>query len=177
MLQERYGAPALTLVGFRLWIHGRQFPQSTDESDGNWLVVSVCCETEGAVVWVENDPALEVPDIQRFLHQCVGLRAGQRRKAGLNPVETLFEADLTIGWQGSLDIEVQVTQLSHRELPLEQSYRDLPLQHHEYHFGTTYQYLDRVIDDCQAILAAYPAVGELRARRDRGAQEFGFDPS
>lgn len=166
VLQERYGAPALTLVGFRLWIHGRQFPQATDALDGNWLTVSICCETEGAVVWVEQDPALEVKDVQRLLKQCIDLRAGRKRKAALFTMEMLFEAQLIIDREGSLWIEVEVTQHSREPLPR---------QHHSYHFEASPAYLDRVIDDCQTILEAYPFVGEPDSYQVHNPEEFGFN--
>ena len=37
--------PSVSLAGFRLWVCGRQFPDSTDYWDGNWVVVRAECES------------------------------------------------------------------------------------------------------------------------------------
>jgi hypothetical protein len=60
---EDLGEPALKVAGFQLWIHGRQFPDSTDYYDGNWLRVTAHCGSSGASVWVQG-AMLMVTDIQ-----------------------------------------------------------------------------------------------------------------
>jgi hypothetical protein len=48
------GPPALKVVGFQIWIHGRQFPDSQDYWDANWLNVTAHCGANGASVWVSG---------------------------------------------------------------------------------------------------------------------------
>ena len=48
---ERLGPPAIRFAGLQIWIHGRQFPESMDHWDGNWLNVTAHCDQAGASVW------------------------------------------------------------------------------------------------------------------------------
>jgi hypothetical protein len=40
---ENLGEPDLRVAGLRVWIHGRQFPDSQDYWDGNWLNATAYC--------------------------------------------------------------------------------------------------------------------------------------
>jgi hypothetical protein len=51
--REPEGPPTIHLCGLKIWIHGRQFPESTD-ADGNWLRVTANCADAGASVWVRG---------------------------------------------------------------------------------------------------------------------------
>ena len=44
------GVPDLKLAGLQLWVHGREFPESEDADDGNWLRVTAHCGASGASV-------------------------------------------------------------------------------------------------------------------------------
>ena len=48
---DQLGAPAIRLAGFQLWVHGRQFPDSQDCWDGNWLNVTAHCDAAKGSVW------------------------------------------------------------------------------------------------------------------------------
>jgi hypothetical protein len=48
------GTADLKVAGFQLWVHGRQFPDSTDCDDGNWLRVMAHVGAAGASVWVSE---------------------------------------------------------------------------------------------------------------------------
>ena len=37
--------PSVAFAGFRLWVFGRQFPDSKDYWDGNWIVVKAECDS------------------------------------------------------------------------------------------------------------------------------------
>jgi hypothetical protein len=52
--EDSLGPPALQVVGFQLWIHGRQFPDAQDCWDGNWLRVTAHCGANGATVWASG---------------------------------------------------------------------------------------------------------------------------
>jgi hypothetical protein len=44
----KLGAPNLELEGLQIWVHGRQFPDSNDYWDGNWLRVTAHCGRNSA---------------------------------------------------------------------------------------------------------------------------------
>lgn len=50
LLPEDFGEPSLSIAGFQLWVHGRQFPEATDFYDGNWLRVTAHCKASAASV-------------------------------------------------------------------------------------------------------------------------------
>ena len=37
---DHLGEPDIKLAGLQIWVHGRQFPDSDDYWDGNWLYVT-----------------------------------------------------------------------------------------------------------------------------------------
>ncbi len=43
--------PSLKILGFQMWVHGREFPDSQDYWDGNWLNVTVHCGRLNSDVW------------------------------------------------------------------------------------------------------------------------------
>ena len=49
---EEVGPAAVTLPGLQLWVQGREFPDSQDEWDGNWLRIRLRCSNAGATVEV-----------------------------------------------------------------------------------------------------------------------------
>jgi hypothetical protein len=51
---ESLGPADLKIAGLRIWVHGRQFPDSKDYWDGNWLRVTAHCASESAHVRVHG---------------------------------------------------------------------------------------------------------------------------
>ena len=47
---EELGKPDLTVAGFQLWVHGRQYPDSQEYYDANWLRVTADTGAAGASV-------------------------------------------------------------------------------------------------------------------------------
>ena len=62
---DSLGPPALNIVGFQLWVHGRQFPNAQDYWDGNWLNVTAHCGANGASVWASGAIVM-VADLARW---------------------------------------------------------------------------------------------------------------
>ena len=48
--QELYGDPNLKLEGLSIWALARQFPNSEDYWDGNWITIHARVEAPGARV-------------------------------------------------------------------------------------------------------------------------------
>ena len=48
---EKLDVPDIKLAGLQIWIHSRQFPDTDDFWDGNWLNITAHCGADGASVW------------------------------------------------------------------------------------------------------------------------------
>jgi hypothetical protein len=68
----KLGEPDLKMHQFKLWIHGRQFPESTDFWDGNWLNISAYCGESGASVYT-NGAIVHLSEIEKWLNLCQDL--------------------------------------------------------------------------------------------------------
>lgn len=51
-ISKNPGESDMKIAGLAIWIHGRQFPDSKDYWDVNWLNVTVRCGAQGASVKV-----------------------------------------------------------------------------------------------------------------------------
>ncbi|WP_216319320.1 WapI family immunity protein [Deinococcus aestuarii] len=63
------GTPDLRLKGFRLWVHGREFPDAQDYWTGNWLVISAELHSGHGRAWVERSACLMTADLAHFLNR------------------------------------------------------------------------------------------------------------
>jgi hypothetical protein len=57
--------PDIALGGLSLWVRERQYEDSFDEWDGNWLLVRVRVEATSAVVDFVN-PCMQVRELAEF---------------------------------------------------------------------------------------------------------------
>src|SRR5436190_11083671 len=106
---EELGEPALRVEGFQLWIHGYQFPDSTDYWDGNWLRVTAHCGGAGASVWVSG-ALLMVGDLIGWAQQCDALGDGRADAAELAPLEPELKVTVRRADQlGHLTVTVEIT--------------------------------------------------------------------
>ena len=83
---KKYGEPDLEVAGFQMWVHGRQFPDSMDSGDGNWLYVTAHCGGPGANVWASG-AILEVTYLVLWADQCAALANGEAQQAELAPAD------------------------------------------------------------------------------------------
>jgi len=145
---EDFGEPSLRVAGFQLWIHGRQFPDSTDYYDGNWLRVTAHCGASGASVWAEG-AILMVTEIESFGQQCHRLLRGDVSIASLDPIEPeLHLAINSTDTIGHLQVHVEITS-------------DHLSQRHVMEFEIDQSYLPHVIGECARIVEEYPVRGQL----------------
>jgi hypothetical protein len=140
------GEPALNVAGFQLWIHGRQFPDSEDYYDGNWLRVTAHCGASCASVWVQG-AIVTVMDIAGFREQCDSMLCGNSCSAVMDP----FEPELRISLEGADSLghilaKVEITP-------------DHLTQFHKMEFDLDQSHLPNIIKQCSAILQEYPIRG------------------
>ena len=137
---------ALTVAGFKLWIQGRQFPDSTDYSDGNWLLVSARCEAPGAIVRAQG-ALLMVTDIAEFGDQCKAMHEGDTKSAKLDPLEPELSLSLEgVDLAGHITATVEIT-------------ADHLSQYHKMEFEIDQSYLPDIVSQCATILREYPIRG------------------
>jgi len=145
--QKDLGDPALTLAGFQLWIHGREFPEAEDYYDGNWLRVTAHCAAVGADVWAQGS-ILMTPDIEQFGAQCELLLQGEGTTAILAPLEPdLRIAIETVDHIGHLRVRVEITP-------------DHLAQSHRMEFDIDQSYLPEIIRSCTVIVEEYSIRGQ-----------------
>ena len=143
------GEPSLKVAGLQLWVQGRQFPESQDYHDGNWLRVTAHCGASGASVWVQG-AILMVTDIARFGDACAAMHRSDSKSAALDPLEP------------ELLVSLEVTDRIGHVRALVEITPDHLAQAHRFEFEVDQSYLPCIIRQCSAIVQEYP----IRGRRD-----------
>ena len=87
---ESYGPPALTIGPLEIWVHGREFPESDDEWDGNWLRVSARCSVHGAIVRASG-AFLDTVSFVRYANELRALQKTLTGEAGLRRMTRVEE--------------------------------------------------------------------------------------
>jgi hypothetical protein len=145
---DSLGPPALKIVGFQLWINGRQFPDSQDYWDGNWLSVTAHCGANGASVWASGAIVM-VSDIERWATQCDALYESGQGEAVLQPCEPNLLVSLRSSDRlGHILMCVEITP-------------DHMTQEHRFDFEIDQSYLPSLMAQCRSIIAEYPIRGEV----------------
>jgi len=143
---EQHGPPNLKIDGFQLWVHGREFPDSHDSDDGNWLHVTAHCGGAWSSVWATG-PILQVMDIVSWASQCEELAEGTTHSASLDPLEPNLSVVLTrMDTLGHLEMTVQITP-DHLE------------QDHAFRIEIDLSYLKDLVSQCRSIEKDYPIRG------------------
>lgn len=137
------GEPALTIAGFSAWVHRRQFPDSTDHWDGNWLDVTARMKRHNAHVWVSG-ALLTTMDLAAWRDGCERLLGGGAEKASLEPVEPELEVAMSkTDAGGHIEMRVEITP-------------DHLHQKHSFRVEIDLSYLPGLIQELDSILDAYP---------------------
>src|SRR2546428_6762784 len=145
---EELGAPDLKAAGFQLWVHGRQFPDSQDYYDGNWLRVTAHTGAAGASVWASG-AILAVPDLVRWADQCDALANGGSQDAELAPMEPELKVRIRqMDRLGPLAMQVLITPDNLR-------------QEHSFEFEIDQSFLPGIPAQCRSTPHAYPLRGEV----------------
>ena len=145
---DSLGPPALKVVGFQLWIHGRQFPDSQDYWDGNWLNVTAHCVTNGASIWATGAIVM-VPDLARWAKECEALYHNEQGEAVLQSCEPNLLITLRLlDRLGHILMRVEITP-------------DHMTQEHSIDFEIDQSYLPSLMAQCRSIVEEYSIRGEV----------------
>jgi len=138
--------PDLTLVGLRLWVHGRQFEGLTDYWDGNWLRVTAECQYPGSRV-TKDGPILHLSEIVKWLSECRAVYATLEGTACLHCMEPYLDVELAISDRlGHLTVKIALTP-------------DHMSQQHEFSDEIDQSVLPSLIAALEGILEQYPLRG------------------
>lgn len=143
---EKLGQPAIKMAGLNIWIHGRQFPDSKDYWDANWLNVTVRCEAKGSSVLV-NGNIIHLPEISHFLLGVEKLYKNLKGKAEMACMEPELSIELETEKLGHLKMSVNITP-------------DHLYQKHNFVFEIDQSFLPKLITECKTTLEKYPVVGK-----------------
>ncbi len=128
----------LSLAGFRLWIHGRQFPESQEYWDGNWFKVTALCWAQGAEVQTSGS-LLHLSDIVRWAEDAGQLHRTLSGEANLACMEPELFVTLQAKALGQIEMVVDITP-------------DVHSQAHQFRFDIDQSYVPLLIRQCQRIL-------------------------
>ena len=134
--------PDLRFLGLSLWIVGRQFADSADYWDGNWLVVRARMEASGARVECSG-PILMTADIDEFRKQLAAMTKTLTGEAALQPLEPDLKIVLNIQSRGEIEVTVEITP-------------DHLTQRHTFKLIADQSYLPALIESCDEILTRFP---------------------
>jgi hypothetical protein len=137
------GSPSLKISGFQIWIHGRQFPNSNDHWDRNWLNVTAHCGAAGASVWASGS-IITTMDVERFLTECQRLYDQMTGEASIEPMEPNLRVSLRATDRlGHIKMEVQITP-------------DHMSQNHQFAFEIDQSFLPEIVSQCRKVLEDFP---------------------
>jgi len=139
---ERLGEPDLRIAGLRVWVHGRQFPDSADYWDGNWLNATAYCLYPDSSVRVRGS-FLHLSEIAHFLRECQHLYESLGGKAGLDCMEPYVDVQLSAQTGGHIKVELCLRP-------------DLATESHRFTDGFDQTFLPAIISQCRRILERFP---------------------
>jgi len=140
---EELGEPDLSICGLKLWVHGRQFPDSTDYWDGNWLRVTAYCIYRNSVVRIQNEACVRTDEVARLLTDCERMYSTLSGKAALKCMEPGISIELSAFANGHIGVNLSITP-------------DHTNETHEYEGAIDQSFLPAIISSCEAVLAKYP---------------------
>ncbi len=143
---EHLGDPDIKLAGLEIWFHSRQFPDSKEYWDTNWMNVTVHCGAQGSNVRVQGS-IIHLSEVSGFLSGLKPLYKNLKGKAQMLCMEPY------------LTIELEATSLGHIKMSVDIT-PDHLCQKHNFVFEIDQSYLPKLIFECEAIIKKYPIIGK-----------------
>jgi hypothetical protein len=141
------GLPDLQIADLQIWIQGRQFPDSSDYWDGNWLYCTLHCGSPDSDVWLRKDPFIHVPELQRFYRSLTDFL---HSKSGTARLETMEDnLTLTLEAANSQDIRMDVFITP-----------NAPVEDHHYALNVSHEQVEELLRQLNDILRHYPIKGQ-----------------
>lgn len=139
---DNLGPPSIEMEGLQIWVHSRQFPDSTDYWDGNWLNITAHCGAKGADVWTSG-PIIHLPELSRWAEACAQMYTKLSGAAALDCMEPYLSVRLDLDERGHVNMDVLITP-------------ELVNQEHKFCFEVDQSYLPGLIQNCRKVLTDFP---------------------
>ena len=137
--------PDLHFCGLSLWIDSREFPNTNDYWDGNWLMIRAIMKDVGSYVEC-GGPILRTDELEQFRNELAVVHAALSGKAVLKSMEPGVVVSIEMVTQGHADVVIEITP-------------DHLNQEHRFMTASDQSYLPGLIAACDAILSKFPVVG------------------
>lgn len=134
--------PDIKLAGLSLWAIAREFPDSDDYWDGNWIRILARASAPGAEVEVEG-PYIRGDELAVFTNQLALLCRDLNGTAELRCIEPALGVKVICGSLGNIEVAVDITPDHH-------------LQSHHFIFAIDQSYLAATLAGCQRVLELFP---------------------
>jgi hypothetical protein len=144
---QLYGEPDLKIAGLSVWAISREFPQSDDYLDGNWLNIHARVEAPGARVDVSG-PWLRIDEIMSFRRELAVVNRDLKGTAELACIEPILSVKLTCGSLGHVEVTVEISP-------------EHLTQSHRFVFALDQTYLGPVISACNRLVGKFPLKGDV----------------
>lgn len=139
------GPPHMQLGSLAIWVRGRQFSDSEDFSDGNWLSVLIQVDAAYTVVQAEG-PILRADELSDLVEGCRRMYGALAGEVVLDAMEPNLRLKLAINARGQLDVGVDLT-------------GDHLAQSHHFDFALDQSYLPAFIEGGEDVLRRFPVRG------------------
>ncbi len=137
--------PDFCIGGFELWIHGRQFPESDDYWDSNWLDVIARCTVNFSVVQAAGS-ILHLSELHALMVECKQIYDALSGEARLKCMEPNIGLKIKMENTGYCELTVSITP-------------DHLYQEHSFIFDLDQSYLPPLLKSLERILDSYPIKG------------------
>lgn len=139
------GDPDISVAALKIWTHNRQFPDSDDYWDGNWINSSAQMSANGATVEVIA-PFIHLGELKRWYGQLLDLNKSLSGEANLEPMEPDLSVSMKAESLGHITVNVNMTP-------------DNISQKHWFEFEIDQSYIPKLIGDLEAVLSKFPIRG------------------
>jgi hypothetical protein len=145
--QALYGEPDLKLGWLSIWTLSREFADSVDYDDANWINIHAHIEAPGSRIDIQG-PWIRSDEISSFRDELSTLNLRLEGVAHLRCLEPYINAKVTSAALGHLDVVIEATP-------------DPMTQTHRFELELDQSYLPGLIAQCAQILRDFPIKGNL----------------
>jgi hypothetical protein len=130
--------PDVVFAGFRLWVFGRQFPDSRDYWDGNWVVAKAVCDSHASRVEARGS-FIHLPELSAWRKALRKLHRRVEGEAELKCMEPNLSTRVVLDKRGTGTFTVHITP-------------DHMTEAHQFTFDVDQSYLPTVVDQLTVLL-------------------------
>ena len=140
------GEPNIDFKGLRIWVHGRQFPETTGEYwNDNWLRVTIHYHSDNSDFFLKNESAVHLGDLNHLRFECMALKEGKKESADIEFTEPYLHFKFDFKPKGAeLRLMLQIP----------------AVERHDYTIAVSKNDLELILTQVENIFVRYPLVGD-----------------